>query len=92
MVEVSVRLPAALCSLTGCERRVVVKGRTLGEALRDLVQQRPALALHLCDDTGALRRHVLCFRNEVQARDRAELEEALEPGEVITLVNSVSGG
>lgn len=92
MREVTVRLPAALCQLTGCERRVAVKGRTLEEALRDLVEQRPVLALHLFDDTGALRRHVLCFRNDVQARDRAELQEPLTAGDAITIVNSVSGG
>ncbi len=92
MGEVTVRLPRVLCELTSCERQVEVTGATLGEALGDLIRQRPSLAAHLFDDGGAIRRHVLCFCNEVAAQGRAELGQPLEPGDTITIVNSVSGG
>lgn len=92
MAHVSVRLPRVLCELTSCGRRIDVAGETLAEALVDLVRKEPALAHHLFDDTGALRRHVLCFCNEVAAPSRAELDYPLEPGDTITIVNSVAGG
>ena len=92
MADVTVRLPRVLCELTSCERLVDVAGETLGEALGNLVRKEPALAHHLFDDTGALRRHVLCFCNEVAAPSRAELDHPLERGDTITIVNSVAGG
>ncbi len=92
MAHVTVRLPRVLSELTSCERLVDVAGATLGEALGDLVRKEPALAHHLFDDAGALRRHVLCFCNEVAAPSRAELDRPLERGDTITIVNSVAGG
>ena len=92
MARVTVRLPRILAELTSCGRRVDVAGETLGEALGDLVRREPALAHHLFDDAGAVRRHVLCFCNEVAAESRAELDQRLEPGDTITIVNSVAGG
>ena len=91
-MQVVVRLPRVLADLTGCERRVSVTGSTVAAALADLVRQRPALGLHLFDDTGSLRRHVLCFRNEIEVQSRAELEQPLADGDQLTLVNSVAGG
>ncbi len=88
MARVTVRLPRVLSELTSCERSVDVSG----EALGDLVRKEPALAHHLFDDTGAVRRHVLCFCNEVAAPSRAELDHPLQPGDTITIVNSVAGG
>jgi len=92
VVDVVVQLPRVLADLTACERRTAVIGSTVAEALDDLIRLHPALSLHLFDDTGALRRHVLCFRNEVAVKTRAELEQSLSPGDQLTLVNSVAGG
>lgn len=92
MSRVIVQLPRVLANLVSCERRVPVEGATVGEALEDLVRRHPAFGLHVFDDTGALRRHVLCFCNEVSVQTRAELGRALEDGDKLTLVNSVAGG
>ncbi len=90
--EVTVQLPRVLADLTACERKISVVGNTVAEALNDLVRRHPALGLHLFDDSGALRRHVLCFRNEVAVQSRAELAQSLSAGDHLTLVNSVAGG
>ena len=92
MSAVTVQLPRVLANLVPCDRRIAVEGDTVTEALDDLVLRHPALRPHLFDDTGALRRHVLCFRNEVTTKTRAELAQPLEPGDRLTLVNSVAGG
>ena len=90
--EVTVQLPRVLADLTAGERKISVAGNTVAEALDDLVRRHPALGLHLFDDSGALRRHVLCFRNEVAVQSRAELAQSLSTGDHLTLVNSVAGG
>lgn len=90
--EIIVRLPRVLADLTACERRIPVHGTTVAEALEDLVRRHPALGLHLFDDGGALRRHVLCFRNEVAVKSRAELTQPLVAGDQLTLMSSVAGG
>ena len=87
-----VQIPRVLADLTSCERRLAVRGDTVEQALDDLVRRHPSLGLHLFDDTGALRLHVLCFRNDVAVQSRAELGERLDPGDRLTLVNSVAGG
>jgi molybdopterin converting factor small subunit len=92
MGEVTVRLPAVLAQMVDGERRFSVRGDTIGEALHDLVRQRPGLGMHFFDDGGEMRRHILCFHNEVYARGREGLERAVTPGDTITILNSVSGG
>ena len=92
MTQVVVQLPRVLSDLVSCETRIAVEGATVREALDDLVRRQPTLAPHLFDESGALRRHVLCFWNEVQARERAELDQPLAEGDRLTLVNSVAGG
>ncbi len=90
--RVTVQLPSVLAQMVGGERLFEVSGQTIGAALSDLVRQRPALGLHLFDDAGAIRRHILCFHNDVYVRGSEGLEVALHAGDSITILNSVSGG
>ncbi len=92
MGALTVRLPTVLAEMVGGEKQFQVTGETVGEALRDLVRQRPALALHFFDDAGSLRRHILCFHNDVYARGGEGLARHVDPGDTITILNSVSGG
>ena len=88
--RVTIRLPIMLAELAGGERRIQVEGDTLKSALDDLLRQRPDLELHLLDESGALRRHVLCFCNDTYTR--TELDMPIRPGDTITILHSVSGG
>lgn len=89
---VTVRLPSALIRLLGGERDVVVQGTTLREAMDDLMKRRPDVALHLFNESGELRGNVLCFCNEVLTRSRQDLSAPVQPGDTITILNSVAGG
>ncbi len=92
MAVVTVQLPAVLAEMVAGQRRFEVTGDTIGEALRDLVRQRPGLAVHFFDDRGAVRRYILCFHNAEYLRGRRSLELPVLPGDVITILNSVAGG
>ena len=87
-----VRLPRVLAQVTGGLRRFRVSGRTLREALDDLLEQQPGLAYHLFDEAGRMRRHILCFCNDECRRGRDGLEVPVRGGDTITILNSVAGG
>ena len=91
MARGSVRLPRLLEPAVGSARRVEVEGNTWAEALDSLFRQHPTLRVHLFDEAGELRQHVLCFINGTQTR----LEDRSTPlpeGAEITFLQAVSGG
>jgi molybdopterin converting factor small subunit len=92
MVAVTVQLPAMLAQMVEGERVFEVTGTTIGDALADLVTQRPALRVHLFDETEGLRPHVLCFHNDEYARGIEGLARAVSHGDRLTILNSIAGG
>ena len=92
MEPLRIKLPLVLSQLLNEGRIVEVQGATLAEALADLVRQRPRLGLHLFDDEGRIRGHILCACDGVCIRGRDDLDVPVRPGATITLLNSVSGG
>jgi len=60
--------------------------------LDDLERTRPTLYRNVCDETGAVRRHLNIFVNEENVRDLAGLGTMLKGGDVVTIVPAVSGG
>ncbi len=79
-----------LADLLDEAQAVEVQGDTLRAALADLIRKRPALGLHLVDESGLLRRHVRCFYNDVLIRE--ELGTELQSGDHITIVHAISTG
>jgi molybdopterin synthase sulfur carrier subunit len=47
---------------------------------------------NVCDETGAVRRHLNIFVNADNTRDRDGLDTVLQPRDVVTIVPAVSGG
>ncbi len=60
--------------------------------LRELESRYPSLYRSICDETGAVRRHINVFVNINNIRDRNGVETALGPGDVVTIMTAVSGG
>lgn len=60
--------------------------------LEELERRYPSLHRSVCDETGAVRRHVNLFVNTSHIRDREGLDTALAPGDEVTILPAVSGG
>ena len=61
-------------------------------ALEQIERRYPSLYRSICDETGAVRRHVNLFVNSAHVRDREGLDTALVAGDVVTIMPAVSGG
>jgi len=62
------------------------------DALSELARSHPALHRNVCDETGAVRRHINIFVNDAHMRDRDGLDTKLVPGDEVIILPSVSGG
>ena len=71
---------------------IAISAPTVRAALEELERSQAALYRRVCDETGAVRRHLNVFVNTSNVRDLAGLDTALTPGDVLTLLPSVSGG
>jgi sulfur-carrier protein len=47
---------------------------------------------NVCDETGAVRRHLNVFVNADNVRDLNGMDTKLTPGDVLTILPAVSGG
>jgi sulfur-carrier protein len=86
-----VLLPRLLAPVVGDRLAFDVEGATVGEMLDAMFELEPGLRVHLLDDAGALRPHVLCFVDGVATR----LEDHLAPvpaGSEVVFLQAVSGG
>ena len=92
MPQVTVALPSLLAGIVGGARTLPIEAETLAGALDELVRRYPALKVHLFDESGAFRQHVLCFHNEESTRWLGILDRPLAAGDVITIMQAVSGG
>ena len=62
-------------------------------AVFDEIERRhPSLYRSICDETGAVRRHINVFVNTSHMRDREGLDTALVEGDEVTILPAVSGG
>jgi molybdopterin synthase sulfur carrier subunit len=91
MARVTVTLPRLLEPAVGPTRRVELEAESVDEALRRLLERHPTLRVHLFDEQGNLRQHVLCFVDGTQTRlvDRSTPIAGVTQ---ITFLQAVSGG
>jgi sulfur-carrier protein len=92
VATVTLYLPEPLRTYGGGVAELPVCAGTVQAVLDDLERTRPALYRNVCDETGAVRRHLNIFVNADHVRDLAGLDTMLRPGDVVTIVPAVSGG
>ncbi|MBI3868424.1 MAG: MoaD/ThiS family protein [Verrucomicrobia bacterium] len=91
--SITILVPGVLRRESGGAAALRLRGvATLGEALAELERRRPALYRSVCDETGAVRRHVNLFVNTEHMRDRNGLDTPLAPGDEVIIMPAVSGG
>lgn len=92
MAKVTVQLPGLLTQTLGPERTFELEADTLPAALKAIAAERPELALHLFDESGDFREHVLCFWNETNTRWLDDMNQPLSDGDTLLFMQAVSGG
>ena len=90
---VTIQIPATLQAYChDATAELTVSASTVRAALEQLAESHAPLYQSICDETGAVRRHVNLFVNDSFIRDRDGLDTAFEPGDVLTIMPAVSGG
>lgn len=69
-----------------------VDAATVGEALRAVFEQLPALRGYILDDQGAVRHHVVIFVDGATVMDRRGLSDPLRPDSEVFVMQALSGG
>lgn len=69
-----------------------VEGHTIAEVVAALDECYPGLADYVVDETGALRKHVNIFIGEDLIYDRQHLQDTVQPGDRIFIMQALSGG
>jgi molybdopterin converting factor small subunit len=91
-MPVRVHLSALLAEHAGSPTELRLEAESVRSALAELEHSAPKLHRSVCDETGALRRHVNLFVNSAHLRDLQGLDTPLRPGDELTLIQAVSGG
>ena len=91
-MTIAVWVPAMLREYCGGAASLSLSAGSVRAALEHLEREHPKLYGSVCDETGAVRRHVNLFVNTSNVRDREGLDTALVPGDVLTILPAVSGG
>lgn len=91
-MTIIVHVPSMLRGYCDGAAELAVSASNVRAALEELERNHPSLHRNVCDETGAVRRHVNLFVNTAHIRDRDGLDTALAPGDAITIFQAVSGG
>jgi adenylyltransferase/sulfurtransferase len=89
---VTLYVPPPLREYCGGAANLELHAASVRAALEHLAKDHPSLYSSICNETGAVRRHVNVFVNRLHIRDREGLDTALSAGDVVTILPSVSGG
>ncbi len=90
-VEVTVRIPTPLRTLTGGADEVKAQGTTVAAVIDDLERRHPGVRDRLLDEKG-VRRFVNLYVGDEDIRFLDGLETALKGGEQISIVPAIAGG
>jgi molybdopterin converting factor small subunit len=90
--DITIHVPRELRGYCRGASEIMLSAPSVRAALDELEHRHPSLYRGICDDTGAVRRHVNVFVNKDHMRDRDGLDTTLVPGDEIIILPSVSGG
>jgi len=88
----TLKIPTPLRQYTNGQADVAVSGSNVAAAMRNLVEQFPALEQHLYNGDGEMRAFVNLFLGENNTRDLQGLETPLNEGDTLRIIPSIAGG
>ena len=91
-MSVAVQIPYALRHECGGNSEIEVSADSVQEALSLLKEQQPNLYRNICDETGAVRKHINLFINQSLVHRKDGLDTKLAPGDLLFIMTAVSGG
>jgi molybdopterin converting factor small subunit len=90
--SVAVYIPPPLRGRCEGAAELDVQALDVQSVLDEIERRFPDLHRGVCDDTGAVRRHINIFVNNNHMRDRDGLGTVLSAGDTVTIMTAVSGG
>jgi molybdopterin converting factor small subunit len=90
--SVQVQIPGPLRQYAGGVASLVLRAADVRGLLAELERSHPSLHRNVCDETGAVRRHINVFVNNDHIRECDGLDTELGQGDVVTILPAVSGG
>ncbi|HXI42197.1 MAG TPA: MoaD/ThiS family protein [Bryobacteraceae bacterium] len=89
---IAIHIPGPLRAYCAGASQLSMSAHSVRAALEELQRTQPALYRNVCDETGAVRRHLNVFVNSDNVRDLDGVDTTLTPGDVVTFLPAVSGG
>jgi len=89
---ITVLVPGPLRNCCSGASELPLSATNVRAALAELEERYPAFHRSICDETGAVRKHINVFVNTQHMRDRSGLDTPLIPGDEIIILPAVSGG
>lgn len=89
-MEITVRIPTPLRTLTGGSDEVKASGGTVNDVIEDLERNHPGIRDRLLDAKG-VRRFVNIYVGEEDIRFLEGLKSPLKTGDVIAIVPAIAG-
>jgi len=89
---VTIRLPGALRGYCDGVTELVAAVPNVRAALEHIERTYPSLHRCICDETGAVRRHINIWVNATHMREREGLDTELAAGDAVSILPAVSGG
>ena len=89
---ITILIPGSLRNCCAGASEIVLAAASVRDALEELERRYPTLHRSVCDETGAVRRHINLFVNTNHMRDRNGLDTPLAAGDEVTILPAVSGG
>ncbi len=86
------KIPTPLRSYTDGKVEVTVQGRDVRQAMTSLVEQYPALKVHLYNGDENLRPFVNLFLGQDNIKDLQGLDTSLDENARLVLIPSIAGG
>ena len=88
---VSVEFAPSLRRHIDCPPQSVAVG-SLRDALEAALRASPELAGYVFDDQRAIRKHVAVFVNQQMLRERSKLDQPLQSGDRVLVIQALTGG